>query len=174
MYTGETPHKCKQCDITSIIASHLKMHNKKDACLISGLFSHPTATHPWSVLEACRWLFQDKQREKDLSNHSSVPGDIHVSIFYSWSCFFLMILCVMMFILWQWLYLFFQATNFLYFCLLGYVCNNLLRDIIAEDMMDTSQGHMTGGPGCTVEVDESLFGRLNRNLVSYLNCVVSR
>ena len=39
--------------------------------------------------------------------------------------------------------------------------------------MDTSQGHMTGGPGCTVEVDESLFGRLNRNLVSYLNCVVS-
>ena len=40
--------------------------------------------------------------------------------------------------------------------------------------MDTSQGHMTGGPGCTVEVDESLFGRLNRNLVSYLNCVVSR
>ena len=79
--TGETPHKCKQCDITSIIASHLKMHNKKDACLISGLFSHPTATHPWSVLEACRWLFQDKQREKDLSNHSIVPRDKQVSFF---------------------------------------------------------------------------------------------
>ena len=40
------------------------------------------------VLDACRWIFQDKQREKDLSNHSSVPGDIHVSFFYSWSCFF--------------------------------------------------------------------------------------
>ena len=39
--------------------------------------------------------------------------------------------------------------------------------------MDTSQGHMTGGPGCTVEVDESLFGWLNHNLVSYLNCVVN-
>ena len=50
----------------------------------------------------------------------------------------------------------------------------MLRDIIAEDMMDTSQGHMTGGPGCTVEVDESLFGWLNHNLVSYLICVVSR
>ena len=57
---------------------------------------------------------------------------------------------------------------------LGCVCNNLFRDIIAEDMMDTSQGHMTGGPGCTVEVDESLFGWLNQNLVSYLNCVVNR
>ena len=50
----------------------------------------------------------------------------------------------------------------------------MLRDIIAEDMMDTSQGHMTGGPGCTVEVDESLFGWLNHNLVSNLNCVVNR
>ena len=40
-------------------------------------------------------------------------------------------------------------------------------------MMDTSQGHMTGGPGCTVEVNESLFGWLNHNLVSYLNCVVN-
>ena len=39
--------------------------------------------------------------------------------------------------------------------------------------MDTFKGHMTGGPGCTVEVDESLFGWLNHNLVSYLNCVVN-
>ena len=68
---------------------------------------------------------------------------------------------------------FFQATNVLYRCILGCVCNNLLRDIITEDMMDTSQGHMTGGPGCTVEVDESLFGWLNHNFVSYLNCVVN-
>ena len=36
MYTGETPHKCKQCDFTSIIASHLKRHYEKDACFISG------------------------------------------------------------------------------------------------------------------------------------------
>ena len=68
----------------------------------------------------------------------------------------------------------FQATNVLYRCILGCVFNNLLRDIIAEDMMDTSQGHMTGGPGCTVEVDESLFGWLNHNFVSYLICVVIR
>ena len=40
--------------------------------------------------------------------------------------------------------------------------------------MDTSQGHMTGGPGCNVKVDESLFGWLIHNLVIYLYCVVSR
>ena len=44
------------------------------------LFSHPPATHPWSIVDACRWLFQDKQREKDLlSHHSVVPRDIQVS-----------------------------------------------------------------------------------------------
>ena len=41
-------------------------------------------------------------------------------------------------------------------------------------MIDTSQGHMTGGPGFTVEVDENLFGWLNHNLVSCSNCVVNR
>ena len=35
MYTRETPHKCKRCDFTSIIASHLKRQNEKDACFIS-------------------------------------------------------------------------------------------------------------------------------------------
>ena len=61
------------------------------------LFSHPPATHPWSIVDACRWLFQDKQREKDLlSNHRIVERDIQVSFFYFWSCLFLMILFVMM------------------------------------------------------------------------------
>ena len=59
-------------------------------------------------------------------------------------------------------------------CILGCVCNTLFRDIIAEHMMDTSQGYMIGGPGCTVEVDESLFGWLIHNIISYLNCVASR
>ena len=77
------------------------------------------------------------------------------------------------FVLW-WLSGFFHATNVLDCCLLGCVCTTLFRDIIAEHMMDTSQGYMIGGPGCTVEVDESLFGWLNHNLVSYLNCVVNR
>ena len=35
MYTRETPHKSKLCDLTSIIASHLKRHNEKDARFIS-------------------------------------------------------------------------------------------------------------------------------------------
>ena len=39
--------------------------------------------------------------------------------------------------------------------------------------MDTSQGHMTSGPGCTVEVDESLFGWLNHDLVSCSISVVN-
>ena len=69
---------------------------------------------------------------------------------------------------------FFHSTIFLDCCILGCVCNTLFRDIIAEHTMDTSQGYMIGGPGCTVEVDESLFGWLNHNLVSYLICVVSR
>ena len=47
-------------------------------CLfLCGLFSHPSATHPWSVLDGCRWLLQDKRREKDyLSNNIVVPRDI--------------------------------------------------------------------------------------------------
>ena len=69
---------------------------------------------------------------------------------------------------------FFHATNVLDCCLLGCVCTTLFRDIIAEHMMDMSQGYIIGGPGSTVKVDESLFGWLNHNLVSYLNCVVSR
>ena len=51
----------------------------------------------------CPWrlptIFQDKQREKDLSNHSIVPWDIQVSFFYFWSCLFLMILFVMMMVI---------------------------------------------------------------------------
>ena len=42
--------------------------------------------------------------------------------------------------------------------------------------MDTSSGHMTDGEGASfaVKMDESLFGWLNHNLVSYLSCVVNR
>ena len=42
---------------------------------------------------------------------------------------------------------FFHSTIFLDCCILGCVCNTLFRDIIAEHLMDTSQGYMIGGPG---------------------------
>ena len=48
-----------------------------------------------------------------------------------------------MMIIWN----FFHATNVLDCCILGCVCNTLFRDIIAEHLMDTSQGYMIGGPG---------------------------
>ena len=88
-------------------------------CLfLCGLFSHPSATHPWSVLDACRWLFQDKEREKYLlSHHSIVPRDIQVSFFYFWSCLFLMILFVMMVIYWQRLYVFIGPESDHWLCL---------------------------------------------------------
>ena len=54
----------------------------------------------------------------------------------------------------------FTQLIFLDCCILGCVCNTLFRYIIAEHMMDTSQGYMIVGPGFTVEVDESLFGWL--------------
>ena len=41
----------------------------------------------------------------------------------------------------------FHATIVLDYCILGCVCNTLFRDIIAEHLMDTSQGYMIGGPG---------------------------
>ena len=61
-------------------------HICPNCIFLCGLFSHPSATHPWSVLDACRWLFQDKEREKYLlSHHSIVPQDIQVPFFYFWS-----------------------------------------------------------------------------------------
>ena len=32
------------------------------------------------------------------------------------------------------------------------------RDVVSERMFNTSQGYMIGGPGLTVEIDESMFG----------------
>jgi len=37
--------------------------------------------------------------------------------------------------------------------------NKIFRDIIAEEMFNSSQDQMIGGPGTTVEVDESMFGK---------------
>ena len=38
------------------------------------------------------------------------------------------------------------------------------RDIIAEKMFNSSQGYKIGGPGLTVEIDESMFGKINFSL----------
>ena len=35
---------------------------------------------------------------------------------------------------------------------------SVFRDCIAEDLFDGTQGYQIRGPGCTVEVDESMFG----------------
>ena len=43
-----------------------------------------------------------------------------------------------------------NSFSFLYFA----------RDIIAEQMFNTSQGYKIGGLGLTVEIDESMFGLL--------------
>ena len=33
------------------------------------------------------------------------------------------------------------------------------RDLIAEDIYESSQQFKIGGPGCIVEIDESMFGK---------------
>ena len=37
--------------------------------------------------------------------------------------------------------------------------NNLFRDIIADHMVNALQGYQIGGPGTTIEIDESMFGK---------------
>ena len=69
MYTGETPHKCKQCDFTSIIASHLKRHYEKDACFISGYKILRS-----SVLNVLLIVFE--------KNHFDILGSVRVWRFY--------------------------------------------------------------------------------------------
>ena len=34
----------------------------------------------------------------------------------------------------------------------------LFRDIIADYMINSCQGYTVGGPGTTIEIDESMFG----------------
>ena len=37
----------------------------------------------------------------------------------------------------------------------------IFRDIISAKMMDQDSGdYMVGGPGCTIEIDESMYGEL--------------
>ena len=35
---------------------------------------------------------------------------------------------------------------------------HLFRDLISDTMLDSAGGYMVGGPGCTIEIDESCFG----------------
>ena len=49
-----------------------------------------------------------------------------------------------------------------------FLCFFFARDIIAEQMFNTSQGYKIGGLGLTVEIDESMFGKVNDEFLFYV------
>ena len=51
---------------------------------------------------------------------------------------------------------------------------HLFRDLIAETMLESSGGYMVGGPGCTLEVDESCFGNNVMSLICYVSVFKAR
>ena len=46
--------------------------------------------------------------------------------------------------------------------------NSFVRDIIAEEMFNTSQDYKIGGLGLTVELDESMFGWFVDDVLFYV------
>ena len=46
----------------------------------------------------------------------------------------------------------------IYMAIISLQLTSVFRDCIAEDLFNGTQGYQIGGPGCTVEVDESMFG----------------
>ena len=51
---------------------------------------------------------------------------------------------------------------------------HLFRDLIAETMLESSGGYIVGGPGCTLEVDESCFGNNVMSLIYYVSVFKAR
>ena len=51
---------------------------------------------------------------------------------------------------------------------------SLFRDLISDMMMDSSGGYMVGGPGTTIEIDESCFGDQLSLIIIVVLCRLDR
>jgi hypothetical protein len=46
----------------------------------------------------------------------------------------------------------------------------VFRDVIGDFMMSVAGGYMVGGPGTTIEIDESMFGHNHHCLIRHSKC----